>query len=130
MAAARIAECLLDRGFEAVDNRVDDLVTRWAGADISIARWGNSAEYLRRSGQQEDLDFVLGHVDDVDYACCDWGGEIRAVPISTSSASLSASSGPLRASVAAAVAESRSQRRTEAPAYRPAAPALRALHKV
>ena len=37
-----------------------------AGRAGRRGRRGASAEYLRRSGQLDDLEFILGHVDDLD----------------------------------------------------------------
>jgi hypothetical protein len=78
MAAARLAERLLRHGFAPADRRTDDLVRRWAGADLALLRWGNSADHLRRTGQQEDLEFIVQHVDDLGFACSYRDGEVRA----------------------------------------------------
>ena len=72
MAAAWIAERLLQRGFEAEDRRTADVVRRWTGIAPSLAGWGNSAAQLRRAGRGDEVDFVIGHVDDVALVClCD-----------------------------------------------------------
>ena len=63
---AWIAEKLMDRGYEAEDPRTRDYVQRWEGGNVEQIRAGRSAEYLRRSGQEHDLEFVLGHIDDLD----------------------------------------------------------------
>jgi 2-phosphosulfolactate phosphatase len=69
MAAAWIAERLLDLGFEAEDRITADVVRRWSGIAPALAGWGNSAAELRRQGRSEEVDFVIAHVDDVDRAC-------------------------------------------------------------
>jgi phosphosulfolactate phosphohydrolase-like enzyme len=79
MAAAWITHRLMERGFESDDINTSDLVKRWAEADISLAGWGKSAEYLRRLGQREDLDFVLNRVDDLGLVCRYEDGEVRAL---------------------------------------------------
>ena len=79
MAAAWFTHRLMDRGFESDDINTSDLVKRWAEADISLAGWGKSAEYLRRLGQAEELDFVLGRVDDLGLVCRYEDGEVRAL---------------------------------------------------
>ena len=79
MAAAWIAERLLQRGFEAEDRRTADVVRRWTGIGPSLAGWGNSAAYLRRDGRGDEVDFVIGHVDDVALACLCEGSEVRLV---------------------------------------------------
>jgi hypothetical protein len=33
-------------------------------------RGGKSADYLRRSGQEHDLEYVLSHIDDLDIVPC------------------------------------------------------------
>jgi 2-phosphosulfolactate phosphatase len=77
MAAAWIARRLMQRGFEPEDISTADLVKRWGEAEVFLAGWGKSAEQLRRSGQQEDLDFILSHVDDLDLVCRYRNGELR-----------------------------------------------------
>jgi 2-phosphosulfolactate phosphatase len=42
------------------------VIERWRDADLGSIAVGPSADYLRRSGQLRDLDFILSHVDDVD----------------------------------------------------------------
>ena len=79
MASAWLARSLMQRGYDAADHATADMVKRWVEADITLAGWGKSAEYLRRLGQREDLEFVLSRLDDLDLACrCDHG-EVRAV---------------------------------------------------
>jgi 2-phosphosulfolactate phosphatase len=79
MASAWLARSLMQRGFDPTDHATADLVKRWAEADISLAGWGKSAEYLRRLGQREDLDFVLSRLDDLDLACRCEHGEVRTL---------------------------------------------------
>lgn len=76
MAAAWIAERLLDLGFEAEDRITADVVRRWTGIAPALAGWGNSAAELRRQGRGEEVDFVIAHVDDVDRACLCEGREV------------------------------------------------------
>jgi phosphosulfolactate phosphohydrolase-like enzyme len=75
MAAAWIAERLLDLGFTAEDRITADMVRRWTGIEPALAGWGNSAAELRRRGRNEEVDFVIAHVDDVDRACVCEGRE-------------------------------------------------------
>ena len=77
MAAAWIAERLLDLGFEAEDRITADVVRRWTGIAPALAGWGNSAAQLRRLGRSEEVDFVIAHVDDVNRACLCEGREAR-----------------------------------------------------
>ena len=80
MGAAWLIERLMVQGFEPEEMRTCDLVRRWSGADAGLMRLSNSAEYLRKSGQHEDLDFVVDRIDDLDHACVYENGEVtRAV---------------------------------------------------
>jgi phosphosulfolactate phosphohydrolase-like enzyme len=81
MGAAWIAEELFERGFEAEDDNTAQLVTRWSGADVGLAARGTSAEYLRRSNQLEDLEFVIEHVNDIDVVCAFEGNEIHRIDV-------------------------------------------------
>ena len=66
MGCAWVAEKLLDAGYLSETQRTSDLVTRWHNARAGEIRSGKSADYLNRSGQQEDLEFILDHIDDLD----------------------------------------------------------------
>ena len=64
---AQIAAGLLERGYEPRDDATRAVVERWRNAPAREACvGGRSAEYLRRTGQLGDLDFVLAHIDDVE----------------------------------------------------------------
>jgi hypothetical protein len=54
----------------------------WGGAPIADCAGGRSGGFLRRTGQQADIDFVLAHDDDLDAVFRLVDGEVRAVPIS------------------------------------------------
>jgi phosphosulfolactate phosphohydrolase-like enzyme len=78
MAAARIVQMLLQRGFEAADLRTGELTRRWGPIEVALAGWGNGAARLRTAGQAQDVEFVLGHVDDVPLACVCRSGEVSS----------------------------------------------------
>ncbi|MDX2055542.1 MAG: 2-phosphosulfolactate phosphatase [Polyangiaceae bacterium] len=65
LGCAWIAEKLLAAGFEAEDDKTRALVDRWHNSDLQPIREGKSADYLRRSGQVFDLEFVLSNIDDL-----------------------------------------------------------------
>lgn len=69
IAAARLAQLLVDEGFAPLGLETHETLSRWAAADLALAEWGRSAEELRRARREEDLDFVLAHIDDVDVVC-------------------------------------------------------------
>lgn len=61
---ARIAAALLRAGYRP-RGATCEVVDRWAGLPVQAIATGRSAAFLRRTGQVQDLDFVLTHVDDV-----------------------------------------------------------------
>ena len=64
LGCAWLADKLLERGFEVSDENTLGLIERWRGADVEQLREGRSADYLKRTGQVFDLEFVLHHIDD------------------------------------------------------------------
>ena len=42
-----------------------EVIERWRRSLVDTITEGKSAEYLRRSGQVRDLEFILAHVDDL-----------------------------------------------------------------
>jgi 2-phosphosulfolactate phosphatase len=74
---ALIAAALIDDyGFDPDDTRTRELVERWRGQPVDAIRVSNSVKYLEDSGQTEDLEFVLGHLDDVDAVFALRDGEL------------------------------------------------------
>jgi 2-phosphosulfolactate phosphatase len=65
LCCARVAAGLIDAGYEPADEETAATVERWRDAPTESIVGGASAEYLRRTGQLHDLDFILAHVDDV-----------------------------------------------------------------
>jgi 2-phosphosulfolactate phosphatase len=65
LGCAWIAEGLVQAGYEPVGPTAG-LIDRWRGASLDVIATGKSAEYLRRTSQLDDLDFILHHVDDLD----------------------------------------------------------------
>lgn len=61
-----IAERLVDKGFEPANDETAALIKKWHGASTEIIREGNSADYLRRTGQVHDLEFILHYQEDLD----------------------------------------------------------------
>jgi 2-phosphosulfolactate phosphatase len=76
LAVARLAQGLMDQGYEAENPFTVDLVTRWAKVGTGLVALGRSAEQLRRAGRARDLEFILAHVDDVGVACECVDGEV------------------------------------------------------
>ncbi len=66
MGCAWVAEKLIQAGYEAETLETREYVSRWKGVSHEEVRGGRSAAYLMKSGQEQDLEFVLAHVDDLD----------------------------------------------------------------
>jgi len=66
LCCAWIAEGLLGLGYEPQDDRTADIISRWSGAPLTEITRGASADYLRRTNQIKDLEFILTHVNDLD----------------------------------------------------------------
>lgn len=78
MCCAWLAEELVKAGFHTQDRFTEDAIQRWSGAPPEACLNGNSAKFLRRSGQLHDLEFVLQHINDVDQPFVMAGGEVVA----------------------------------------------------
>jgi phosphosulfolactate phosphohydrolase-like enzyme len=66
LVCAWIGDLLLQAGYGPQDERTLEEVERWRGADPAVLGDGPSAAFLRGSGQDHDIAFVLTHIDDVD----------------------------------------------------------------
>ncbi len=75
MCCAWIGDLLLGAGYVAGSSTME-IVERWRGVPVEACAAFRSAEYLRRSGQQRDLDFVLSHVNDLSIAFAVENGEV------------------------------------------------------
>lgn len=80
MVCAWIGDLMLAAGFQPEDERTGEEVRRWRGADPGALRQGPSADFLRGSGQEHDLEWVLAHVDDVDAVAVYNGQQVSLLP--------------------------------------------------
>jgi 2-phosphosulfolactate phosphatase len=78
-----IAEGLLDFGFTAADDLTLRTVQRWQGTAVDSWQHSKSVDYLRRSEQLHDLDFILNHIDDLDLVFPVIDGEVLTCPVGT-----------------------------------------------
>ena len=81
LAAAHLARGLVDAGFEPEGFDTSETLLRWGRADFSLLSWGRSAEDLRRRQRLADLDFVLGHIDDLSVVCTFTAGSRGAAAV-------------------------------------------------
>lgn len=65
LCAGRIARVLVEGGFTLADSPSEEVLARWGEAPDDAFLEGRSARYLRDTGQDDDLAFVLEHVDDL-----------------------------------------------------------------
>jgi 2-phosphosulfolactate phosphatase len=79
IAAARLGMLLEAEGFQAVSRTTALALERWGAVDTDLIRLGRSAEHLRQTGQEADLEFIMSHVDDLDFACESNGAEVHRV---------------------------------------------------
>lgn len=77
---AWVARALMEAGYHA-DERTVAVVERWRHAPVRVCGEGNSARYLQNSGQLQDLEFVLSHVDDLQMAFVMRGNEVVGFPV-------------------------------------------------
>jgi hypothetical protein len=69
----------MEMGFASENPETLDLVERWPVGILDGILTSASANYLIRSGQERDLEFVLTHVADLDDAYILDGDEVMAV---------------------------------------------------
>jgi 2-phosphosulfolactate phosphatase len=76
ICCAWITGTLVEAGYSVLDKKTAEIMNRFrhVGADACID--GDSAHYLRRSGQIRDLDFILRRVDDLSCVAMLAGDEL------------------------------------------------------
>src|SRR5271167_3380088 len=79
LCAARIARALVQEGFSLADGATAEVLERWSDAPDDSFLQGPSAQYLSNTGQEEDLAFVLKHINDLDSVFVVEDGEVRAL---------------------------------------------------
>jgi 2-phosphosulfolactate phosphatase len=65
ICCAWIAAGLINRGYAPLNARTAGVVNRWRDAPPSACLCSRSVDFLRRTSQLRDLDFILAHVDDL-----------------------------------------------------------------
>jgi len=65
LCCAWIGAGLLAAGYEPIDDTTRHVIERWRDSPVDSIVTGKSAEYLRSTDQLQDLDLVLGHVNDL-----------------------------------------------------------------
>lgn len=76
LCCAWIAAHLISQGYECADQKTEQLVDEWKNQPVDVCGTGNSAKYLRETGQESDLEFILNHVNDFNHTLKATGNEI------------------------------------------------------
>lgn len=79
LCCAWIAARLTKKGFVPTDTQSQEIIDQWADRPVDAILASQSAEYLRASGQLEDLQFILDHVNDLDCVAVQADGELALV---------------------------------------------------
>jgi 2-phosphosulfolactate phosphatase len=82
ICCAWIAAALIRAGYEAETAQTDDVVRHWRDAPPTACLGSRSVDFLKRTGQLRDLDFILRHIDDLRQVFKIRNGEVRATPAS------------------------------------------------
>ncbi|HXA52511.1 MAG TPA: 2-phosphosulfolactate phosphatase [Candidatus Acidoferrum sp.] len=80
ICCAWIAAGLMSKGYQAGSPQTTDVVSRWRDAPPAACLCSRSVAFLRRTGQLSDLDFILGHIDDLPGVFEIRNGEVRMIP--------------------------------------------------
>jgi 2-phosphosulfolactate phosphatase len=81
MCCAWIGEGLMNASFQPENRVTIEIVNRWKGVPVEACTKGKSAEYLRKSGQIRDLEFILSHINDLDSVYFIKDDEIIEIPV-------------------------------------------------
>jgi 2-phosphosulfolactate phosphatase len=81
LCCAWIAAGLMKAGYAPEDDKTAEIVDRWKDKPVTVCAEGKSAEYLRRTGQIKDLDYILKHVNDLNSPLAVKNDEIVKAPI-------------------------------------------------
>jgi 2-phosphosulfolactate phosphatase len=65
LCCARIGRVLVERGYQPADEETAAVLARWGEAADDAFLNSRSVAYLRDTGQERDVDFVLDHIDDL-----------------------------------------------------------------
>jgi 2-phosphosulfolactate phosphatase len=79
LCAARIGRALVEAGYAPADRLTNEVLERWGDAPDDAFLEGQSAKYLRDTAQEHDLEFVLGHIDDLGSVYELQNGELKQV---------------------------------------------------
>jgi 2-phosphosulfolactate phosphatase len=77
ICCAWIAAGLIERGYLPETTETASLVQRWRHAAPDACLCSHSVDFLRRTGRFKDLEFILGHIDDLQAVFVVQDGEVK-----------------------------------------------------
>jgi 2-phosphosulfolactate phosphatase len=80
ICCAWIGAALIGKGYQPENARTREVVSRWREAPPDACLCSRSVDYLRRTGQLRDLDFILAHIDDLRAVFTVRNGEVEMIP--------------------------------------------------
>jgi len=80
LVCSRIAQLLAGAGFRPENEATRQEMLQWRDTDVDQLRSSPSADYLRGSGQEADIEFVLSHLDDISEVAVYNGQQVSLLP--------------------------------------------------
>jgi 2-phosphosulfolactate phosphatase len=80
ICCAWIAAALMRKGYLPGTRFTTEIVDRWQDAPAHACLCSRSVDFLRRTGQLQDLDFILSHIDDLPAVFVLREGEVAMIP--------------------------------------------------
>lgn len=81
VGCAWLGAVLSDNGYRSENKETESCIKRWKEVDHEIIAGGRSSDYLRATGQDHDLEFILQHIDDLDVVPALVGSELISMPL-------------------------------------------------
>ena len=81
ICCAWIARDLIRMGYSPANAQTEAVVSRWQDAPAEACLCSRSVDFLRRTDQLRDLDFVLGHINDLGAVFTVEDGEVKMIPV-------------------------------------------------
>jgi len=79
ICCAWIARDLIRMGYAPANAQTKAVVSRWRDADAEACLCSRSVDFLRRTDQLKDLDFILTHINDLGAVFTVKNGEVKVI---------------------------------------------------
>jgi 2-phosphosulfolactate phosphatase len=80
ICCAWVAAALMEQGYLPESPQTAEVIERWREAPPAACLCSRSVDYLRRTGQLTDLEFILAHIDDLRAVFTVRNGEVEMIP--------------------------------------------------